>query len=296
MRFFEYGLQRLIGGMDMINLFGGSSILAAQRMLDINSRMLSLSMERLATGYRINRGSDDPAGLIASEGLRSALAGLEAEAQALSRADSVAAVAEGGLAGTSDMLIEANGLAITAANTAGMSAAEKQAIQGELDSMLATIDSAASNTTFNGDPLLDGTATIKVGGSSLDLIDAATGSLGETVVDGETYTLADLKSGGSLNFVDGDIGIAQQVIQNSLTEVSTARGAIGSFQKYTVGARLSSIEIGIENLSAAESVIRDTNFAAETAFLNRSLVLQQSSMLSMRMMLSSQTSILQLLG
>ena len=280
----------------MINISSGSLLLAAQRIMDTNTRLLFSSLERLATGYRINRASDDPAGFIASENLRAALAGLEAEAKALGRSDHVAAVAEGALASTSDMLIEANGLAITAANTAGLSEGEKQALQGQLDSMLATIDSTASDTTFNGDPLLDGTATITAGNASLSLPDAATGSMGETVVDGVTYTLADLKSGGSLNFVDGDIAIAQQVIQNSLTEVSSSRAAIGSFQKYSVGSRLSTIDTSIENLSAANSLIRDTNFVLETALLNRSMVLQQSSMLAFGMMLDSKSSILQLIG
>jgi flagellin len=280
----------------MMSISSGSILLAAQRMMDTNTRLLFASLERLSTGQRINRASDDPAGLIASENLRAALAGLEAEAKALGRSDHVAAVAEGALAGTSDMLIEANGLAITAANTAGLSEGEKQALQGQLDSMLATIDSTASNTTFNGDTLLDGTAVITAGSASLSLADAATGSLGVTVVDGVTYTLADLKSGGSLNFVDGDIAIAQQVIQNSLTEVSSSRAAIGSFQKYSVGSRLSTIDTSIENLSAANSLIRDTNFALETALLNRSMVLQQSSMLAFGMMLDSQSSILQLIG
>ncbi len=284
------------GGLDVISIGGESILMAARRMININTRLLFSSLERLSTGQRINRGSDDPAGLIASENLRAMLAGLEAEARALGRSDHVAAVAEGGLVGTSDMLIEANGLAITAANTAGLSEGEKQAIQGQLDLMLAAIDSTASNTSFNGDPLLDGTATITTANASLSLPDAATSSLGETVVDGVTYTLADLKSGGSLNFVDGDIGIAQQVIQNSLTEVSTARAAIGSFQKYSIGSRLSTVETSIESLSAANSLIRDTNFAFETALLNRSMVLQQSSMLAFGMILGNQSSILQLLG
>jgi len=286
----------LSGEWTLISIGGGSILLAAQRMLDMNSRLVAMSLERLATGRRINRGSDDPAGLIASENLLAALSSLEAQARSLGRSDHVAAVAEGGLAGTSDLLIEANGLAITAANTAGLSEGEKQAIQGQLDSMLATIDSTASNTTFNGDPLLDGTAMITAGNATLSLPNAATSNLGETVVDGVTYTLADLKSGGSLNFVDGDVSIAQQVIQNSLTEVSTARAAIGSFQKYSVGSRLSTLETTIENLSAANSLIRDTDYAFETALLSRSMVLQQASMLSFGLMLGNQASILQLIG
>ena len=282
--------------MDLISIGNGAMSFAFQRVLERNTKLLALSQERLATGWRINRGSDDPAGLIASEHLLAVLAGLEAEARALGRSDHVAAVAEGGLAGTSDLLIEANGLAVTAANSAGLSNDEKQAIQGQIDSMLATIDRTAGDTTFNGDPLLDGTAIITAGNATLSLPNAATSNLGETVVDGVTYTLADLKSGGSLNFVDGDISIAQQVIQKSLTDVSTSRAAIGSFQKYSVGSRLSTLKTSIQNLSAANSLIRDTNYAVETATLSRATVLRQSTMLAFGMMLNNQTSILQLIG
>lgn len=274
----------------MIGFGDGGTLFSALRIMDFNSRLLATSLQRLATGQRINSAADDPAGLIASESLRSALAGLEAEAQALSRSDHVAAVADGALAGTSDMLIEANGLAITAANSAGLSESEKQALQGQLDSILSTVDGTAADTTFLGDPLLDGTATVTAGVSTLQLPDAGTGALGSTVVDGETYTLADLKSGGSLNLVDGDVGIAQQVIQKALTEVSSARGDIGSFQKYAIGSRLPAIETSIENLTAANSLIRDTNYAIETASLTRSLILQQSSLMAFSMMLPTQSS------
>ena len=77
----------------MLSIGGGNIFLAGQRMLNINSRLLAASLERLATGQRINRGSDDPAGLIASENLRAVRAGLEAEAKARCRSDHVAAVA-----------------------------------------------------------------------------------------------------------------------------------------------------------------------------------------------------------
>ncbi len=279
----------------MLSINGGSTLLTAQRILGISSRSIFQSIERLATGQRINRGSDDPAGLVASENLRAVLGGIEAQVRSLLRADQVANVADGALAGTSDLLIEANGLAVTAANSAGLSQEEKQAIQGQIDSILATVDRTAGTTTFNGDPLLDGSATLTAGATGVDLPDANSSSLGATDIDGTTYTLADLRSGGALNLVDGDISAAQQVIRNSITEVASARGRIGSFQRHTIGASLGGLQAGIENLAAANSVIRDTNFAAQTAILNRSLVLHEAAIKAIGIMVPLQSSVLDLL-
>ncbi len=280
----------------MMGIIGGSTLTTAQRILDTNSKAIARSLERLATGQKINRASDDPAGLIASENLRAALSVLEADARSLLRNDHVAAVAEGALSVTSDLLIEANGLAVAAANSAGLSPVEQQAIQDQINSILSTVDTIAGTTSFGGNPLLDGTAQITAGGTSVDLPDATTGGLGTTVVDGTTSTLADLRSGGSLNLADGDISIAQQVIRNAITDVSTARATIGSFQKHAVGSSLAGIQVGIQNLASANSVIRDTDFAQETVSLNRSLVLQQASMKAISIMLPARSSILDLLG
>ncbi len=279
----------------MLSFDGGSTLLTAQRMLGVTSRSIYRSLEKLSTAQRINRGSDDPAGLIASENLRAVLGSLESQVRSLLRADHVATVADGALAGTSDLLIEANGLAVTAANSAGLSDGEKQAIQMQIDSILAAVDSTAGTTTFNGDPLLDGTATLTAGGANIDLPDAHSSSLGATVIDGTTYTLADLRSGGPLNLVDGDISAAQQVIRNSITEVASDRGRIGSYQRHTIAASLGGLQAGMENLAAANSLIRDTNFAAQTAILNRSLVLHEASIRAIAIMVPLQRSVLDLL-
>ncbi len=280
----------------MSSINGASSLLTAQRILNTNSRSIVQSLERLATGQRINRGADDPAGLIASENLRATLSVLEAEVRTLHRADHVANVADGALGSTSDLLIEANGLAVQAANSAGMSPQEQQAIQAQLDSILSTVDSIGGNTSFNGDPLLDGTATITAGNASVDLPNVTTGSLGETDIDGTTFRLSDLRSGGSLSLTGGNAAGAQQVLRNALTEVTTARGSVGSFQRNAVGARLASTQIGIENLAAANSLIRDTNYAEETASLNRSLVAHKASLKAIGIMLPARGGLLDLLG
>ena len=79
----------------MLSINTSTSLMTAQRMFDINSRSIFKSLERLATGQRINRASDDPAGLISSENLRATLAVLESEVRSMQRADNVANVAEG---------------------------------------------------------------------------------------------------------------------------------------------------------------------------------------------------------
>jgi flagellin-like hook-associated protein FlgL len=279
----------------MFNINGSSTSLTAQRIFSTNTKALNTSLERLATGRRINRGADDPAGLIASEMLGAVLKGLEAEVRSMQRADNVLNVAEGALGSTSDLLVEANGLAVTAANSAGMSPEERQAIQMQIDSILETVDRTASTTTFNGQPLLDGTATVSAGGASVDIDSASTGNLGEVEIDGETYTLADVGSGGALNLIDGNVEGAQMSIQAAIGQVATARGALGSFQRHGLEAGIANAQTAFINTAAARSQVLDTNYAQETLSLSRSIVFQQASLGAIQMFASMQSSILALL-
>ena len=120
----------------------------AERVLSSNKGMLNRSLERLSTGLRITRGSDDPAGLIASNNLGSELKGLNAAVGNAERADQVVGIAEGGLQEVSGLLEELQGLITTTASTAGLSKEEKQANQLQIDSILQTIDRVSSATSF----------------------------------------------------------------------------------------------------------------------------------------------------
>jgi len=133
----------------------------AQRVLGQNNASLSTSLERLSTGLKINRGKDDPAGLIASENLRSEQ---KASQQAISnadRADQVVNIAEGGLQEISGLLTELQGLVTNTASRAGLSAEEKNANQLQIDSILQTIDRVSSSTNFQGIKLLNGNFDFK---------------------------------------------------------------------------------------------------------------------------------------
>lgn len=142
------------------------SSLTAQRVLGQNNASLGQSLSRLSTGLRINRGKDDPAGLIASENLRSEKSGINAALKNAERADQVVNIAEGGLQEVSNLLTELQGLLTTSANDAGLSASEKEANQLQIDSILQTIDRVAGATSFQGTKLLNGNFDYNV--SSVD--------------------------------------------------------------------------------------------------------------------------------
>ncbi len=504
----------------------------AQRVLGQNNGGLNVSLTRLSTGLRINRGKDDPAGLIASENLRSELRAANSAISNSERADQVVSIADGALTEVSGLLTELQGLITTTANGAGLSESEKEANQLQINSILETIDRISSATNFQGSKLLNGNfgfqtegvsavvedftirgakfetdelsvdvvvtqsaqqgqLYINVGGAALNLggqtssfvieiagslgsrelsfssgvtgsdiattinsfsdvtgltasasasgvtlksveygdaeytsvkivadgglqaiaagvgifkfevddansVDASSGvdfdstaafqgirdlgqdvgatinglvatSKGRTVsvnsdfldvkltlsaeagsganaitagaisafnitgggadfqlasqvniagkvsigiddvavrklgqytdsTDSSAYHLDDLGSGKGLNVVDGDLSIAQKVVSAAIQEVSTLRGRLGAFQKNTIGATIRSLNVAVENTAAAESAIRDTDFATETASLTRSQILVQSSATILGLANQQPQTALQLLG
>ncbi len=470
--------------------------LVAARVLHANSNRLSTSLERLSTGYRINSGKDDPAGLIASEGIRSDKIAIQAAIGNAQAADKVVSVAEGALNEVNALLLELESLVDRSANTAALSDEEIQANQLQVDAILSSIDRIASTTQFKGKQLLDGSldynttgvsssdltsvnitsarlvggttrtvavqvtsaaetgqlfhgpgaaslgaaATIRVTGefgsdtvslvdgtsltdvaaainSSRDLtgvsatvtgagassqlvfsstnygrnsfvtVEAISGTMATTNADSQTVDtdfgldvtatvngveavtngrnvsvrsttlsadlilsedlatangttstsftilggganfslspviglagmeslgiksvassslgnsevgiLATLRSGG-VNDLDGsDLSNAQRIVRAASEEVSTLRGRLGAFQKNTIQPTVNSLQITLENTSAAESAIRDTDFASETAELTRAQILVSTATATLQLANNAPASVLQLLG
>jgi len=441
------------------------SSLIAQRVLRKNNNALNTSLERLSTGLKINRGADNPAGLIASENLRAEKAGISQAIDNAERASNIIGTAEGGLSEVSSLLTELQGLVSESANEGGLSAEETEANQLQVDSILSTINRIAQSTAFQGTKLLNGNyayttsgvttadigniqvnaarlpdgqaanvvvsvtqsaqtavlrrtasaaltdaitieiagnngteqlsfaaattntqiatainavkeatgvsavlsggalkvdsikfgadqfvtinvvsgtsfspsattdagrdATVKINGasasakglsvsyrsSSLDIefdIKAAqntnagatsffisgggadfalgskvtetdkasigiksvsTGSLG----DATNGFLSTLASGQTNTLTSGNLVTAQKVVDKAIKQVSQLRGRLGAFQKFTIGSTINSLGVAFENASAAESAIRDTDFAEETANLTRSQILAQAA-------------------
>jgi flagellin len=140
--------------MSRINTNVSSQI--AKRNLTENNKMLNMTLERLSTGLRINRGKDDPAGLIASENLRAEKSALSSAIANAERADQLANIAEGGLQEVSNLLTDLRGLVTASANGAGLSTEELNANQLQINSILQTIDRISEATNFQGVKLLNG--------------------------------------------------------------------------------------------------------------------------------------------
>jgi flagellin len=439
------------------------SSLIAQRVLKKNNGNLNTSLERLSTGLKINKGADNPAGLIVSENLRAEKAGIGQAIDNAERASNIIGTAEGGLTEISSLLTEVQSLVSEAANTGGLSQEEIQANQLQVDSILSTINRIAQSTSFQGAKLLNGsydyttsgvastaidnlhinaarladgaaasvvvqvvasaetgeltysggtlagaTVTIEVAGnrgteqlsfasgttvssiatavnavkeatgvsaaivggnlqvnsteygstqfvslkgiagtftmattkdlgadaavtvngaeaqvdglkvsyrsSNLDVefdIDAtfnapgsttfdvtgggATFALGSKVTEGDKASigiasvttgslgdstngyLSSLGSGGANSLFSDNLTTAQKVIDKSIKQVSQLRGRLGAFQRFTIGSTVNSLGVALENASAAESAIRDTDFAEETANLTRNQILSQAA-------------------
>jgi len=243
----------------------------AQRQLVHNSDKLGKAMEKLSSGYRINRAGDDAAGLAISEKLRGQIGGLTQASRNASDAVSLVQTAEGALNEVHSMLQRVRELAVQYKNGT-LSTSDRTAIQSEVDQLKAEIERIGSDTEFNGIDLLNSATTtisFQVGASDAQQITVATISVGAQVPS-TVFALSSVSS-------QTDI----QQIDDAINNVSAARATFGAVQnrlEHTI-ANLASYT---ENLTASESRIRDADMASEMVQFTKLQILQQAgtSMLS----------------
>jgi flagellin len=241
----------------------------AHRQLVGTSDKLSKAMERLSSGYRINRAADDSAGLAISEKLRAQIGGLQQSQRNVQDAVSLVQTAEGAMQEVHSMLQRVRDLAIQF-NNGTLSASDKAAITAEVTQLSSEISRISTQTKFNGNTLLaGGTMTFQIGAD-----------------DGQTLTvaLANLFGSGSTYAVDPayfnfssqvTAGVLLASLDTAIAGVASARSSYGSVQnrlEHTL-ANLSSYE---ENLTASESRIRDVDMASEMVNLTKLQILQQA--------------------
>ncbi len=197
------------------------SALTAQNYLNKSNNGLNTTLERLSSGLRINRGADDPAGLIVSEKLRSEMASLEEAIGNSERASNVIATAEGALAEVAALLITVKGLTVEAANTGALSDEEIRANQLQVDSAIDSITRIANSTTFSGLQLLNGNmgyVTSSVQTSAVKALDVYSAMLGE-----QDYL--SVKVSGVLSAQRGELQYREPAVSQSVTiEVASNRG------------------------------------------------------------------------
>jgi flagellin len=242
----------------------------AQRQLVGNSDKLSKAMEKLSSGYRINRAGDDAAGLAISEKLRGQIGGLGQASRNAADAISMVQTAEGALNEVHSMLQRVRELAVQYKNgTLGTN--DRLAIQSEVNQLKAEIERIGSETEFNGTKLLSGanpTISFQVGAGDSQQITVATISVGAQVAS-TVYTMA----ANSTTDIAG--------IDAAINNVSAARATFGAVQN-RLEHTISNLASYQENLTASESRIRDADMASEMVQFTKLQILQQAgtSMLS----------------
>ncbi len=260
----------------------------AQRNLAGTTQGLQQSLQRLSSGLRITRAADDAAGLAISEAFRADIRSLGQAQRNANDGISLLQVAEGALDETSGLLIRQRELAIQAAN-GSLGAAERDTINNEFQDLSAEISRIAAVTNFNGTQVLNtaGTVTFQVGVDnttndqiSVSTVDATAGTLGV--------------SGQAVSSVSG-AQAALGAIDSAIATVASLRASFGTAQN-RLESTIRSIAISVENTSAAESRIRDVDFANETAALTRNQVLQQAGISVLAQANVSSQSALSLLG
>jgi len=224
---------------------------------------INQSFERLATGKKINRAGDDPSGLQAAENFNAREKQLSTRIESIDREGAYFGARDGAVSVLQDYVVELNGLVVAAANGAGNSPAEKQAMQLQADSILQTIDFLSQTTTFNGQQILTGYSAKDLGATNSD------GSENQ-------HTLADLARGGELNLSGANLEDAQKIVEASVNQLSANRAAIGNMMTDLDSERRISLT-ELENVSSARSAITDTDYAEETSKLVRAQVMQAAA-------------------
>ena len=251
----------------------------AHRTLTATSTQASKSMEKLSSGFRINRAADDAAGLSISEKMRGQIGGLAQAQRNAQDGISLVQTAEGSLNEVHSMLQRVRDLKVQHGNGT-LSDDDKSAIEAEIGQIGSEIKSIVDNTKFNGNSLLDSAGfKFQVGANDDETIDtgavslsgavgtSGTGGLQELMAISDAASAKTALASGALSTIAG--------IDNAVKNVSNVRGNLGAIQN-RLESRLNNLATYQENLTASESRIRDVDMAAEMTKFTKLGILQQA--------------------
>ena len=244
----------------------------AYRNLSSNATNSQKNLEKLSSGYRINRSADDAAGLAISEQMRSKINGLDQASANASDAIGLIQTAEGALTETHSMLQRMVTLATQSANGTYNSTA-RAAIEEEVTALKAEIDRISSTTDYNGVKPIGSTSaiTVQIGPTSVETLSIAAAKMDSGSLGVSAITVASVSDANS----------AITKINDAINTVSTHRAKLGASQN-RLEHTINNLKTTNENMTAAESRIRDTDMAKEMAAFTKNNILNQAaqSMLS----------------
>jgi flagellin len=258
----------------------------SNRMLGVTTSSQAKSTEKLSSGYKINRAADDAAGLAISEKMRRQIRGLTQAANNAQDGISCVQTAEGALAEVHDMLQRINELAVQSANGTNMSK-DREYLNAEVKQLTDEIDKVANSVTFNEQKLLDGKfdTKLQVGSEKGDELGIKIEKMTATAlkVDGVDISKADTAKD------------AIKTVKDALETVSKQRADLGAIQN-RLEHKVSNLNNIVENTTAAESRIRDTDMASEMVKFTNNNVLAQAGTAMLAQANQSNQSVLSLLG
>ncbi|WP_456273258.1 flagellin Hag [Bacillus sp. AK031] len=242
------------------------------RQLGSANNMQSKSMEKLSSGLRINRAGDDAAGLSISEKMRGQIRGLEQASRNAQDGISLIQTAEGALNETHSILQRMRELAIQGANDTNVTA-DRESIKDELQQLKKEIDRISSDTEFNEQKLIaaSGTYNFQVGANSGQVIAVTIGSMNAS-------SLATNLTQAAITGLSGFDEFTSFVthVNSALTKVSKERSKLGAYQN-RLEHTITNLDTSAENLTAAESRIRDVDMAKEMMNQTKNSILSQAS-------------------
>jgi len=244
------------------------SALNTHRQLSFNNTQTAKNLEKLSSGFRINRAGDDAAGLAISEKMRGQIRGLEMASKNAQDSISLIQTAEGALTETHAILQRMRELAVQASNDTNVTA-DRTAIQSEIDALVSEVNRIAGNTEFNTQKLLDGTFSNKVfhiGANSGQSITLTIATMNAAALSVDSLDVSDSANANS----------AISSINAAIETVSAERSKLGAVQN-RLEHTINNLGATAENLTAAESRIRDVDMAKEMMEFTKNNILMQAA-------------------
>ena len=254
----------------------------AQKFLGINTQRVGQSIERISLGIRVNKAAEDIAGLAVSDALRSDIRVLRQGARNINDGISLINVVEGALNAQSGAVIQLKELA-TQGISGTIGASERQTLNLVISSLVAQIDRLAATTEFNGRTLLDGSLALSVQASEQDFIQIGIDSQDVSRIN--LNVELDLSASNSTQLGLNNLSVSSSAdaqaaldqIETALDTLNFSRGRAGALQN-RFSKTLGTIAVSIENLTAADSTIRDADIAEELAVLTRNQIIARAAL------------------
>jgi flagellin len=245
------------------------------RQLNATASAASKSMEKLSSGYRINRAADDAAGLAISEKMRGQIGGLAQAQRNAQDGISLVQTAEGALGEVHSMLQRVRDLSVQYANGT-LSTDDKTAVGAEVIQLATEIKSIADDTEFNGKPLFGATGgfTFQVGANDSETVSASQADFNGSIAAGGLSDITSVDTAAEATTLLS-AGTVLATIDNAIKNVSKVRSEFGAVQN-RLEHRLNNLATYQENLTASESRIRDVDMASEMTKFTKLNILQQA--------------------